>query len=753
MSFAVSDNGEFPPLEKLNEDRGNGRRDKSNKAKLVERPAYELLKNIDEDFPHGRLGLQLIEYNEDLRSVLSKNRIGGLEADFILIPMSDIQSDVADPRLIPDLVLPNHVWEYRVAVAIDYPGIKYQNFDCDRNFALQLEYAMYLPVSVIIINCPKSRVPAISVASIVNQQYPDMDTKPYLLFRESKDPKPLDESTVWSEALQRLVVVSHESNEDQRQSNGEPKKETTQEGEETLLESSFDDCSSSLKSDDVECSVDDRSGVELATTSHSSDSNSDRSSFPCENPWKAWNNIRAHMIPDERIGVCLDVDDDLVNSTEDELNRWTGEPVRILMINIDQFSRQPSDMNSVRLSTKCRDFIKKIVIATSFRTSLILNQDSMNKQMKYEDLREYIVYLKEFARELKATKDPWAAWNDTLQIPLQPLSSNLNSSTYNVFESDSIKYITYRRAMVEALMKIREQNQDRQEFILMVVGAGRGPLVDALIQAFGELNSNLGIKYKIYALDKNFCSIRSLKYKKKTLWDGANGLYEVDIVQSDMREWNPGFKADLIVSELLGSLGDNELSPECIDGLWRLATPSTINIPQQYTSYIGPICNYRLHQKLHQLDKFKYDVFDRIYLSRFANCYNIAAPVPLFSFNHDDVSKNPEDRSNERYAKLVFYSKTNTVCHGFAGYFTAKLFGSVKLSTLYTDKTPEMESWFPVFIPLDQPVLLKKGSKIELHFWRKESPSSVWYEWLMTKPVMTRFYSPGGLGTSMSKFT
>ena len=33
-----------------------------------------------------------------------------------------------------------------------------------------------------------------------------------------------------------------------------------------------------------------------------------------------------------------------------------------------------------------------------------------------------------------------------------------------------------------------------------------------------------------------------------------------------MREWIAPEKADIIVSELLGSFGDNELSPECLDG-------------------------------------------------------------------------------------------------------------------------------------------------------------------------------------------
>lgn len=36
-----------------------------------------------------------------------------------------------------------------------------------------------------------------------------------------------------------------------------------------------------------------------------------------------------------------------------------------------------------------------------------------------------------------------------------------------------------------------------------------------------------------------------------------------------MRSFYPREKADIIVSELLGSFGDNELSPECLDGVMR----------------------------------------------------------------------------------------------------------------------------------------------------------------------------------------
>jgi protein arginine N-methyltransferase 5 len=40
----------------------------------------------------------------------------------------------------------------------------------------------------------------------------------------------------------------------------------------------------------------------------------------------------------------------------------------------------------------------------------------------------------------------------------------------------------------------------------------------------------------------------------------------VEIIAKDMRDWDAPEKADILVSELLGSIGDNELSPECLDG-------------------------------------------------------------------------------------------------------------------------------------------------------------------------------------------
>ena len=49
------------------------------------------------------------------------------------------------------------------------------------------------------------------------------------------------------------------------------------------------------------------------------------------------------------------------------------------------------------------------------------------------------------------------------------------------------------------------------------------------------------------------------------------------------------FLQDILVSELLGSFSDNELSPECLDGAQKFLKPDGISIPSEYTSFVAPL--------------------------------------------------------------------------------------------------------------------------------------------------------------------
>jgi protein arginine N-methyltransferase 5 len=46
------------------------------------------------------------------------------------------------------------------------------------------------------------------------------------------------------------------------------------------------------------------------------------------------------------------------------------------------------------------------------------------------------------------------------------------------------------------------------------------------------------------------------------------------------------------VSELLGSFGDNELSPECLDGAQRFLKPDGISIPSSYWPFFLSVFLY-----------------------------------------------------------------------------------------------------------------------------------------------------------------
>ena len=83
-----------------------------------------------------------------------------------------------------------------------------------------------------------------------------------------------------------------------------------------------------------------------------------------------------------------------------------------------------------------------------------------------------------------------------------------------------------------------------------------------------------------------------------------------------------------------------------------------------------------------------------------------------------------------------------SVIHGLAGYFDTVLYGDVTLSIHPETASKGMYSWFPMYFPLMDPVECDRGDKVVVHLWRKVSPECVWYEWGISKPVMSRIHNP-----------
>lgn len=783
MSFTRLDSGEFPPLSaaiindsstkaknpRLSCESSNSFEDVQFRAYLnsIKKHKHEITNEVkildNTDFLTCRIGSQLCDYNEDLEKVLTCKRLAN-RVDFILAPIVPIRPSQYqdDFEAVPDIILPHEVWQSKVAIDLGYPPLDNFYVKTIKNFDRLLRHALYLPSPVIVVTCPNSDLGIVSLASMINDRLSESQSKCSILIRV----------TLHTEDSQEEASETHTnfgSPKSETSTPEAPKSETT-ESRTSISVTSDSDTSKSESSNQPESIATIPSQVQFSserTSTNGSPSNlsGHASNFihqqassrqgshkSLDDPWTLWNYIRSHLNPDPRIGVCLSINEEL-SENQEELDKWLGEPVHMLTLHSDIFSRSISPNSTPYLSFQFRTFIEKLARVNSFKLALVLESHSG------QDVREYLSYMKFLTRRAREDYDDFLMpWDDRMQSPLQPLSSNLDSSTYGVFEMDSTKYTTYKKAMLEALFyTIDKLGQERRQFILMVLGAGRGPLVDSMIEAIEELMQlspeMTKHHFKIYALDKNPSSVRALVFKQKNNWVHPSGYYETEVIESDMRVWEPGVKADIIATELLGSLSDNELSPECIDGVWKFSTPQTIPIPREYSSYIAPICSYKLYQELYRKKTFEPRPYDQIYVVKLTNFYLISEPQTLFKFEHQDLSSPPIARCNERFVRLIFESKVQTVCHGFAGYFDAKLFGDTTLSTVINRETKSMYSWFPAFIPLEKPIQLKKGSKLVVLFWRKENQTSVWYQWATAGPDRSRIYSQNVSGSAMSKFT
>lgn len=287
---------------------------------------------------------------------------------------------------------------------------------------------------------------------------------------------------------------------------------------------------------------------------------------------------------------------------------------------------------------------------------------------------------------------------------------NLESATYEIFEKDPVKYTLYENAIYEAL-------KNHSDFVtIMVVGAGRGPIVRSAIRASRRVNR----KTNIYALDKNPNAMVTLYNLISKFYTGTEWVNEnVKVIESDMRYWNPEEKADIIVSELLGSFGDNELEPECLECASKLLKPNGISIPSLSTNFVAPIST----QKNWTNTVTTQNSAETPYVCMPANSFIPSNPVKCFEFSYPSLSTN-----HNRYFSHTFSIPINVTIHGFVGYFESVLYGDVLMSIRPETYSKSLHSWFPMYFPIKQG-LYCENSDLEVNIWRCNSNEKVWYEW------------------------
>ncbi|KAH9502616.1 Protein arginine N-methyltransferase 5 [Bulinus truncatus] len=444
------------------------------------------------------------------------------------------------------------------------------------------------------------------------------------------------------------------------------------------------------------------------------DANMDGSKY--EDTWSWWNLFRSLCDSNKRLGVALELTADL--PSQDVIDRWLSEPVKALIVSTSLFLTNHKGYPV--LARPHQSVIRKMF---KLEAQVIITGQDRHPEKTIRAYQQYIDHLWQTQEPLDTVSQFARGYEDFLQSPLQPLMDNLESQTYEIFEKDPIKYSQYQKAVYEALKdKVPLEHRETKQVVIMVVGAGRGPLVRASLAAAEDIGVKLR---KLYAIEKNPNAVITLENIKDEEWGDR-----VEVISCDMRDWEAPEKADILVSELLGSFGDNELSPECLDGAQRYLKADGVSIPQQYTSYLAPLMSSKLYNEVRaskvERGKPPEAPFEMPYVVRLHNCATLAKPQAVFTFvhpNNDDVI------DNCRYKSLEFSVDQDSIVHGFAGYFDTVLYKDITLSIVPETHSPGMFSWFPIFFPIRIPIMLPADSTVTIDIWRRCTPKNVWYEW------------------------
>jgi len=426
--------------------------------------------------------------------------------------------------------------------------------------------------------------------------------------------------------------------------------------------------------------------------------------------WDMWNSIRITVDYNPRLKVSLAIPK--AGIPINVVERWFAEPVSVLLMSSSIFilnNKGYPVLTKANQSLMHHFHIKKPIY-------LLHGLDKIPEEVESSSYMTYINYIL-VRNQLPMSKiDKIAAkHHDVLLPPLQPLGSDLDDFTYNIFEEDNVKYDLYGKAIYCALSELSHL----RNINIAIVGAGKGGLVEATMDAIHKL-ALASTKINITAIEKNNSAVIYLNKRNYENWN-----HSVDILNIDMRDWSPHESYNLIISELLGSMGCNELSPECLAPLEKyLDRVHGIFIPESYTSFIAPTFTPKIYNTLKTQNNPQ--AFHKQYVvKQLESCLSSTKINEIWSFQHPTLNR----KSHKRKTISTFKIRHKTVIHGISGFFTAKLYKDIEISIRPDIHTPDLVSWFPLFFPLEQPLYVTDDTELEIQMTRETMNGKVWYEW------------------------
>ncbi|WP_414571074.1 50S ribosomal protein L11 methyltransferase [Nostoc sp. CCY 9925] len=290
---------------------------------------------------------------------------------------------------------------------------------------------------------------------------------------------------------------------------------------------------------------------------------------------------------------------------------------------------------------------------------------------------------------------------------------------------DRIRMAAYKKAIQEVV---------KPGMVVLDLGTGTGILGLWALQA--------GAKH-LYAIDvnKDILAIASENFAQ----NGFTGKY--DIFHGMSYDIDLPTQVDLIISEIMGNIADNEdFVPILTDAYKRFLKQSGIMLPSKVCSKLVPISSLKAHQQV-QSQKVKrinanYSIekllqrlasqspFDTYYDAIIPGTSYLSTPQVAKQFKMDGNDKAVYETN------LTFIVEVDGIFTGFKGSFSASLSDSVTLDISGSDIASHTtsDSWKHCYLPVKSPVKVKQGDEISLVFSRsypeqKDSQFRQCYKW------------------------
>jgi type II protein arginine methyltransferase len=154
-----------------------------------------------------------------------------------------------------------------------------------------------------------------------------------------------------------------------------------------------------------------------------------------DDTWEIWNKLRLMCSHNPKLMLCLELTEDLPSA--EELNRWLGEQVRSVIIPTRIF-QSGGPRGTPKLPAVHEQFLFKLFHMRGVQ--YVLSGNSLLEGGSMAPYHFALLQLHRAAPKLTQQQMYEQSYWDVLQMPLQPLMDNLESSTYETFEYDQAKY-------------------------------------------------------------------------------------------------------------------------------------------------------------------------------------------------------------------------------------------------------------------------------------------------------------------------